>query len=157
MSLHALDPGKEGGLASYILGTVEAHPLPDDEIKLRDLLISRIEPEDTVYLEQVNGFMGRKRPGATMFAFGQSYGFIRGVVLSILKDKEQLIDVMPRVWQEALGLKNTAKLEKAAWKRTLKAEAQRRFPHLKITLSTSDALLILEHALQREGREVHAT
>ena len=36
--------------------------------------------------------------------------------------------------------------EKTAWKNKLKAEAQRRFPDLRVTLKTCDALLILEVA-----------
>jgi len=36
-------------------------------------------------------------------------------------------------------------------KNKLKAEAQRRFPEHKVTLKTSDALLILDYAMAREG------
>jgi hypothetical protein len=36
---------------------------------------------------------------------------------------------------------------KSEWKNKLKAEAQRRFPDLKVTLKTADALLILEWVL----------
>ena len=36
-------------------------------------------------------------------------------------------------------------------KTRVKAEAQRRFPHLNVTLKTADALLILEHSISAAG------
>ena len=44
---------------------------------------------------------------------------------------------------------------KRDWKAKLKAEAERRFPHLKVTFKTADALLILEAAIEIEGEMLH--
>jgi hypothetical protein len=58
--------------------------------------------------------------------------------------------VRPQVWQKAFGLGTaSACASKSIWKNKLKAEAQRRFPHLKVTHKTGDALLILEYALMK--------
>jgi hypothetical protein len=43
---------------------------------------------------------------------------------------------------------------KTEWKNKLKAEAQRRFPSIKVTLKNCDALLILEAAKQKERNQL---
>ena len=54
----------------------------------------------------------------------------------------------PQDWQKGFGLGTaSACASKRIWKNKLKAEAQRRFPHLNVTLKTADALLILEHSI----------
>ena len=79
-----------------------------------------------------------------MFKFGENCGFMKGVVQT-LGIKLEL--VRPQVWQKAFGLGTAAGCaSKTVWKNKLKAEAQRRFPHLSVTLKTADALLILEWA-----------
>ena len=53
--------------------------------------------------------------------------------------------VRPQTWQKDFGLGTASRCaSKSEWKNKLKAEAQRRFPHLGVTLQTADALLILE-------------
>jgi len=49
------------------------------------------------------------------------------------------------------GIKTANAKAKRDWKTRLKAEAQRRWPDQKVTLSTCDALLILSYAIQREN------
>ena len=95
-------------------------------------------------LEEVNGFAGKAQPGSAMFRFGEHFGFIKGVVQTLgLK----LVLVRPQTWQKGFGLGTASRCaSKTEWKNKLKAEAQRRFPHLRVTLKTSDALLILEYA-----------
>lgn len=57
--------------------------------------------------------------------------------------------VRPQVWQKVFNLGTAASCaSKSEWKNKLKAEAQRRFPHLPVTLATADALLILEWRLR---------
>lgn len=43
---------------------------------------------------------------------------------------------------------------KREWKSKLKSEAQRRFPQMRVTLFTCDALLILEVAIKLEGEQL---
>jgi len=55
--------------------------------------------------------------------------------------------VRPQKWQKALGLGSASGCaSKTEWKNKLKAAAQRLYPHLKPTLATADALLILDFA-----------
>jgi hypothetical protein len=99
-------------------------------------------------LEEVGGFAGKAQPGSAMFRFGEHFGFIKGVVQAL---EIRLVMVRPQVWQKGFGLGTASACRtKSEWKNKLKAEAQRRFPQLNVTLKTADALLILEHAM-REG------
>lgn len=146
-------------VAVSAFGAKTCHAMPETEGDLLDLLRSLksgadIEavpgsPAETVcVLEEVSGFAGKAQPGSAMFRFGEGYGFIKGVVQT-LGIKLEL--VRPQVWQKAFGLGTASGCaSKTEWKNKLKAEAQRRFPLLKVTLSTADALLILEWRMRRD-------
>jgi hypothetical protein len=96
------------------------------------------------YLEKVNGYIGQHQPGSAMFTFGQSYGFVLGILMAM---EVPVVLVRPQQWQAALQLGKAANFPtKPAWKRHLRAEAARRFPSLHPTLKTADALLMLEAA-----------
>jgi hypothetical protein len=95
-------------------------------------------------LEEVGGFAGKAQPGSAMFRFGEHFGFVKGVVQAL---GIRLVLVRPQVWQKGFGLGTASSCgTKSEWKNKLKAEAQRRFPELRVTLRTADALLILEYA-----------
>lgn len=98
---------------------------------------------DTILIEQVGGYIGGAgSPGSAMFNFGRGFGFLLGVSMTL---GYRIVMVRPQTWQKALGLGNSKGMTKTEWKNKLKAEAQRRFPKLSVTLSTADALLILEY------------
>ena len=100
-----------------------------------------------------------------MFAFGANVERC-GCIIETLGIR--LIEIAPKKWQGELGLGKSNRIrvpkkgeatndeikaaksfnarEKIAWKNKLKSEAQRRFPDLRVTLKTCDALLILEVA-----------
>ena len=150
----AIDPGKSGGIAVRQFGITYCQPMPDTEGDRLELLrdiktASDVEGCETVcVLEEVGGFAGKAQPGSAMFRFGENYGFLKGVVQT-LGIKLEL--VRPQVWQKAFGLGTASGCaSKTEWKNKLKAEAQRRFPQLKVTLSTADALLMLEWRMGRD-------
>ena len=156
----AIDPGAEGGIAVRVFGQTVCHAMPDTEGDRLELIrdIKRaadVEHAECVcVLEEVGGFAGQAQPGSAMFKFGQGFGFLRGVVQT-LGIKLEL--VRPQTWQKVFGLGTAASCaKKNDWKNKLKAEAQRRFPDLKVTLKTADALLILEWALLVDGRQASA-
>ena len=92
---------------------------------------------------------GKAQPGSAMFRFGEHFGFLKGVIQAL---EVRLVLVRPQVWQRGFGLGTaSACASKTIWKNKLKAEAQRRFPHLNVTLKTADALLILEHSISAAG------
>jgi hypothetical protein len=117
-----------------------------DEIKS----VAGLEGDELVcVLEEVSGFAGKAQPGSAMFRFGEHFGFLKGVIQAL---EIRLVLVRPQVWQRGFGLGTaSACASKTIWKNKLKAEAQRRFPHLNVTLKTADALLILEHSISAAG------
>ena len=141
----AIDPGKQGGIAVRYAGDkVHAFSMPATEGDLRDLFVRLYNPDNptVAYVEKVGGYIGGPgAPGSAMFNFGRNFGFILGA-LSALYIRQQLIT--PQQWQKRLGLGTSKGMTPVQWKNKLKEEAQRRFPEIKVTLKTADALLILE-------------
>jgi len=145
----AIDPGKHGGMAVNALGKTWCAGLPESDGDRLELLeaeqyaAGREGLKAVVVLELVGGFIGRRQPGAAMFKFGQGYGFLIGVVMAL---RMPLFLIRPQQWQKGFGLgTRSACASDAQWKNKLKEEAQRRFPELKVTRATADALLILEY------------
>lgn len=142
----AADPGRLGGFALSIDGGEPVtHTMPRTEGDVLDLLRSFPKiARRYAYVEEVGGFIGRHQPGSHMFTFGRNYGFLLGALQA---EGWHTTLIRPQRWQRALGLgPKGPKRSDNQWKNHLKAEAQRRFPNLKVTLSTADALLILEAA-----------
>lgn len=141
----AIDPGKNGGIAwRYPSGIMGCCAMPKTEGDLKDALCRtwRSMADDwDVYLEAVHAMPGQ---GVTsMFTFGRNYGFILGVLMAL---GARVVLVQPRKWQQAIGITPAAKgAPKSAHKAKLKAEAQRLYPGMNVTLSTCDALLLLEY------------
>lgn len=138
LTLAAIDPGKNGGLAVYIDGKLVLHNLPEDLAELRELL----PPGCPVILEKVPAFTGRLIPSSAAFKLGKSCGQIEGFCIG---RQHPLRLVSPQTWQAGLGVSKLGN-----WKSNLKAEANRRFPSIdqRITLQTADALLLLDYALR---------
>ena len=141
----AVDPGKSGGIAVRYPGdNVLAFKMPPTEGDLRDLFVRLYNPDNptVAYVEKVGGYIGGPgAPGSAMFNFGRNHGFTLGL-LSALYIRTELIT--PQQWQKRLSLGTSKGMKPTEWKNKLKAEAQRRFPELTVTLYTADALLILE-------------
>lgn len=151
----AIDPGVSGGIAVSRFGQTECWPMPETEgdrvALLREVRdAAAVEGCELVcVLEQVGGFVGRGQPGSAMFRFGENFGFIKGVIQTL---GIRLVLVRPQLWQKGFGLGTASSCaSKNIWKNKLKAEAQRRFPHLNVTHRTADALLILEHSISAAG------
>lgn len=101
--------------------------------------------EYVIFMEEVGGYVGKAQPGSAMFTFGRNSGFLIGVIMALGFRLEM---VRPQKWQKDLGIGNSRGCSsKTEWKNKLKALAQRKFPGVDVTLATSDALLILDHAL----------
>lgn len=77
------------------------------------------------------------------FKLGQSYGFLRGLLLA---NKISFEEVTPQKWQRAMSC-----LSKGD-KNVTKARAQQLFPKIKITHGNADGLLIAEYCRRtRQG------
>jgi len=95
-----------------------------------------------VVIEDVPWVVGSRVSPASTAKLHRNVGVIHGA-LHALGIRIEL--VRPQIWQRFFSL-GTRKAHGDKWKSCLKAEAQRRFPHLTVTYATADALLILDWA-----------
>ena len=92
-------------------------------------------------MEKVGGYVGKGQPGSSMFRFGRGTGIIAGTLMTL---RVPFKEVTPQQWQKKAGAGTAGNRSKADWKRHLRDLAKKRHPHLNPTLSTADALLMLE-------------
>lgn len=157
--LLAIDPGAAGGYA-YRLGTaaVVAAPLPQHDGALLDLFreLQAQADEHELYIEDVRSFAGDIMMAASMAKLFGGKRFIDGLAMGL---GWRVVDVEPKKWQQHFSfgkkVKRTTKKGKVVtddteWKNRLKSEAQKRFPGMKISLGTADALLILDYAMSKQ-------
>ncbi len=78
-----------------------------------------------------------------MAIYAGNWGFIRGVLTAL---GYRIVLVGPKAWQKALSLGTATGMSKTEWKNKLKNRAEQLYPGIKVTLTTADALLILEAA-----------
>lgn len=132
-----IDPGTSGGVGwvdddSDECGKAAFGKMTEREIALlvKELTyVSHETPRAVIEAVHSSPQMGVK----SSFTFGQSYGFLRGVLASHLI---AYVEVRPQAWQKAMGC-----LSKGD-KNVTKAKAQQLYPGEKITHATADALLL---------------
>lgn len=137
MLIIGIDPGKSGGIAVIgESGSVETHKLKETEADASHFL-SRFDSSSCnpfAYLERVHSMPGQGV--ASSFKFGQSYGFLRGLLVGIGIPFEE---VTPQKWQKAMGCMSGGD------KNVTKGRAQQLFPGVKVTHAIADAILIAEY------------
>ncbi len=139
-----IDPGYSGGICVLNkFGQVEyICKCPNTEREMVDLLNYPL-PEPTPEELDLNGFViiegAHSFPNqgvSSTFKFGMNYGVWIGI-LSALKIPYMIVS--PQKWMKTFG---SMPKEKKDRKNHLKRLAQHRFPSEKITLATSDAVMI---------------
>jgi hypothetical protein len=160
----AIDPGVHGGIAVGAGPNTVVHAMPatrGDAITLmQDLYLDapasvRGKDDVVVFIEKINGYIPMAG-AAQMFQFGK---LVERMGCIAEQMGLRVIEVPPKTWQKALGLGSKSSVgqekkgQQTRWKNKLKAEAQRRFPNVKVTLDTADALLILEYARTQTNPE----
>lgn len=141
-----IDPGASGGFAVRGAGgAISASPMPEGMTAQIDAIrhIAVTNPGLAAVIEKT----GFHRPGNSAVAtakFSRHCGHLEAALYSFGVPFEE---VAPSVWMRALG---TLPKDKADRKRAIKEIVARRFPHLTITLKTSDALGIYLWATQRK-------
>jgi hypothetical protein len=103
---------------------------------------------DVAYVEDVPKYVGRAIPSSSAAVLFYNFGLVMGILTA---RGIRVVLVRPQDWQKPLDLGTRRACRSAGeWKNKLKAEAQRRFPELKVTLKTADALLILDYGRTQE-------
>ena len=97
------------------------------------------------YIEAVHSMPGQGV--ASSFKFGKVYGEIRTAIISL---GIPVIDVTPQKWMKHFGFRRKKNETKTQRKNRIKAEAQKRYPSIKVTNANADAIMIMEY-----GREIN--
>ena len=131
----AIDPGLSGGVAVRWFGKTDCWPMPETQgdllERLRDVAAGpRVEGgmNWSVCWRRSAGSPARRsrarRCSGSASISGLSRAWSRRLEI-------RLVLVRPQVWQKGFGLGTASACgSKTEWKNKLKAEAQRRFPHL---------------------------
>lgn len=133
-----VDPGQSGAIAVVDqVGDVQFIKSSETERDLYDFVCQYTPWTKScfAYIERVHSMP--KQGVASSFKFGQSYGFLRGLLISSGIGFEE---VSPVKWQTAMGCRSGGD------KNVTKSRAQQLFPNVKITHANADALLIAEYA-----------
>lgn len=147
-----IDPGTKGGMAisfdGRTIGCCESLSMDELDHLIDELDSYLVNEHISIVLESIPKFTGRIIPGSSALVLGRSWGLLEGIARGM---KIPVIDVTPKVWQAPIpGLKN---LTGAPRKRALRNYAHKRHPHLKPTLATADAILILDFYLNNNNNK----
>lgn len=128
-----IDPGSSGAIAALIPGLYapDVYKLANTEADIAAWLSEH--DSGFAFVESVHAMP--KQGVSSCFRFGQSYGFLRGLLIAMRIPFEE---VTPQKWQKELGC-----LTKGD-KNVSKARAQQLFPTSKVIHATADAMLIAE-------------
>lgn len=143
-----IDPGVHlGGIAVFSNGDMEAFSMPEGFTEifdfLREIRNRDLTQETVAVLEDVGkGIPGQSSKATATFARHNGHLEMALYALGIRSEK-----VTPQKWQKAYSntVGNSKGKTKTEWKNILKNEAKRRYPNIKITLATSDAILIADY------------
>ena len=152
-----IDPGKNGGVCAYLNGELTMHKMPEtiyDIVALFRVCCSECFFQDhqpVAFIENPPISMGPDK-GAASVKLHANHGILRGALVAL---GYRLEEPRPQEWQKTfhLGTRSSCASD-TVWKNKLKSEAQRIYPHMKITHSVSDALLILTFGLSKLKIEV---
>lgn len=140
MIIIGIDPGQSGGIAfldsqGTVIATSKLSQTEADVVAdIRSVIEDETWKHHFAFIEQVHAMP--KQGVTSSFKFGQSYGFLIGLLTGMHIPYEQ---VTPQKWQKSMSC-----LTKGD-KNVSKSAAQRLFPKEKITHAIADALLIAEY------------
>ena len=141
-----IDPGASGGIAYMASdGRVHAIPMPatmTEQIDAIREIVAEV-PTITAVIEKT----GFHRPGNSAVATAKFARHCGHLEAALYTWGVPYTEVSPAVWMRTLG---TLPKDKADRKRAIKEIVARRFPHLAITLKTSDALGIYLWVTERK-------
>lgn len=141
-----IDPGKKGAYAWYTDGVMRVRQWDDNYFAQDMHLLATMDHRPVACVEKVGAMPGQGT--VSMFSFGQSFGFILGV-LTAFGIPYQLVP--PRKWKAEYGLLNTQKQASVD-------VAKRLFPEVsflptercrKESDGMSDAVLMAEYARRK--------
>jgi len=137
-----IDPGKSGGIAVVWSGGATAMKMPTTEKDLWQMIEGLAPLACFTVIERVHSMP--EQGVRSVFTFGWGYGGLR---MALVAADIPFEEVLPTAWQRTFGLALGKKVKEShvQKKNRHKAKAQQLFPHVKVTHSVADALLIAEY------------
>jgi hypothetical protein len=135
-----VDPGKAGGIAvlNHDGDVIELISMPETPEDIRDFFRKYSSLSSVCIMEDVGyGLPGQSSKATATFARHNGH-----LDMAILCAEIPKHSPTPQKWMKGYSLGKSSSYTKTEWKNRLKAKAQQLFPKEKITLKTSDALLI---------------
>lgn len=147
-SIIAIDPGASGAIAWHNphIQKSGCSPMPvsrQEHIDLFNLVMGFMSVRPVVYVEKVNPF--NEGNATAMFNFGVT---VERPVAILETMGCQIVEVVPRVWQKALGLGNSDRPKKMAAPRGLTAAQKKQWK-----IDNAEALSVYKKACYESGRD----
>ena len=157
MKICAVDPGASGGIAFYRDSqTVSAVPMPQTNKEIWDYINNLKETYGgfILFIEKVQLWMSdmSEENRGKAFRIQKMVSDYKSMIALFEVSDIPVIEVTARTWQKELGFVESKKMDKTQRKNLYKRYAAKRYPSIKPTLKTSDALCILDF-----GRKMIAT
>lgn len=156
MIYFGVDPGKSGSISA--IWDDDGQPEPSmarhdwAELKIVEWVRQFDLTDARVMIEKVHASppqrgKQRKSGTASMFTFGEQFGFCKGIFTALLDVPYML--VTPQCWQKVMGCRAAVPNMTQAEKKNLsKAAAERLWPTINITHRNADSLLIAAYGRQ---------
>ena len=137
-----IDPGKSGGITMLEEDKIESYKCPERTIDMAMLFLSLLgDKPDKVKLLMEKVWARPNNATRTAFTYGVNYGQWLGIAAAC---EVHMYTVLPAKWMSFFGCKKG--MEYPDRKRWLKQKAKEMHPDCKVTLYTSDSILIAEYA-----------
>ena len=137
-----IDPGKSGGITMIEGEKIESYKCPDRTIDMAMLFLSLLgDKPDNVKLLMEKVWARPNNSTRTAFTYGVNYGQWLGIAAAT---EIHMYTVLPAKWMSYFGCKKG--MDYSERKKWLKEKAQKTYPNCKVTLYTSDSILIAEYA-----------
>lgn len=98
-------------------------------------------------IEKPPMFCGKDTPSSRIAVLFDNFGFIKGVLMALQIPTDE---VGPKEWQASYA-ERPRTMKYSQWKSLLCSIAKEKFPNEKVTLKTSDAMLMLHWKLRLRG------
>jgi hypothetical protein len=145
-TLIGIDPGANGGFATRTeKGEILVDKMPGTCLDIYDLILQRTGESDQTLcaIENVGGYRpGNSGPAACKFA--RHCGHLD---MGLLAAGVPHVKVAPSSWMRFIS--GTVPKDKKERKNAIKAEMQRRYPSIKVTLWNADALGLMTYLLEK--------
>ena len=137
-----IDPGRSGGITMIEGDVIETHKCPDRTIDMALIFYSMIGDEpNNVKLLMEKVWARPNNAVRSAFTYGVNYGQWLGIAAA---SEIHMYTALPSEWMTSIGCEKG--MDYTVRKRWLKEKAKELYPNCKVTLYTSDSILIAHYA-----------